>query len=365
MGAERASTFKAVAKVTLADPEAVLTKLCDHLAEHGTVSRFRTGARIETVFGTARVEAEERALVLEAEGDEETNFAYVKLSLAEHILTFAAPDKPDIVWAGDGAAGAPLPYFREMRVVGARNITPHMRRVTLAGENLARFASGGLHVRLLFPQPGTAPQWPVTGADGRPSWPDEERRPVARVYTIRRIDVAAGEIDIDFVLHEGAETPGASFARHAAPGDVVGMTGPGGGAFGEADWYLLAGDETALPAIGRILERLAATARATVFIEVADAREEQPLPTAADAAIHWLHREGADAGTTTLLAEAVSGVAWPEDGTAVFAWAGCEHGAARAIRTYLRAERGLAREQHLVVAYWRRGASGDNARRQD
>lgn len=364
MGAERASTFKAVAKVALAEPEAVLTKLCDHLAEHGTVSRSRGAARIETVFGTARLEAAERTLLLEAEGDEETNFAYVKLSLAEHILAFAAPDKPAIVWAGDGAAGAPLPYFREMRVVGARNITPHMRRVTLAGENLARFASGGLHVRLLFPQPGAAPQWPVTGADGRPSWPDEDRRPIARVYTIRHIDVAKGEIDIDFVLHEGAETPGASFARHAAPGDVVGMTGPGGGTFGEADWYLLAGDETALPAIGRILERLPATARATVFIEVADAREEQPLPTAASATIRWLHRDGADAGGTTLLADAVRGVDWPEAGT-VFAWAGCEHGAARAIRTYLRGERGLAREQHLVVAYWRLGASGDNARGQD
>src|SRR4051794_2715006 len=67
------------------------------------------------------------------------------------------------------AAGTPLPYFREMRVVGATNVTPRMRRVRLKGRDLARFAIGGMHVRLSFPpKPGIVPQWPVTGEDGRP-----------------------------------------------------------------------------------------------------------------------------------------------------------------------------------------------------
>src|SRR5690606_29428127 len=99
-------------------------------------------------------------------GKDETALAYVKLSLAEHLLNFA-DEPPQIVWLGDGAAGAPLPYFREMRVERAVNITPCMRRLTLSGSNLARFSAGGLHVRLLIPRDRDAkPVWPVMGADG-------------------------------------------------------------------------------------------------------------------------------------------------------------------------------------------------------
>jgi NADPH-dependent ferric siderophore reductase len=249
-----------------------------------------------------------------------------------------------------------------MRVLRIADVTPHMRRITLAGENLQRFASGGLHVRLLFPKESAAPGWPVTGEDGRPSWPGE--RPDIRVYTIRRIDVEAGEVDIDFVLHEGDAMPGAGFAARAKAGDVVGMTGPGGGSVGDADWYLLAGDETALPAISRILEQLPPEKTAIVRIEVADRFEEQPLRSAAHTDIRWLHRDGAEPGCTTLLADAVRAVRWPDAGERVFAWAGCEHASFRAIRSYLREERGLTRPEHLVVAYWRRGFDGDSARKE-
>lgn len=360
--------FKASARVLLTAPDDVMKRLCDHMAEHGDVSLSDRKARIDTFYGSAALEAHDDALTLHAEGDDEVNFAYVKLSLAEHLLEFAPGENPSIVWSGDTFAGSPLPYFREMRVVGAQSITPHMRRVTLAGENLARFETGGLHIRLLFPPKGVeTPQWPVTGEDGRPSWPKGTERPAARVYTIRNIDAAKGEVEIDMVLHEGAETPGATFAAEAVAGDIVGMTGPGGGWIEVADWHLLAGDETALPAIGRILEKLPETAKVTALIEVADTTEEQALPTAANLDLRWLHRNGAEAGTTTLLEDAIRAVEWPavEDGKRAFAWVGCEHKAFRAIRKHLRSERKLAREDHLVVAYWRRGFDGDNARNEE
>jgi NADPH-dependent ferric siderophore reductase len=137
------------------------------------------------------------------------------------------------------------------------------------------------------------------------------------------------------------------------------MTGPGGGGAAGADWYLLAGDETALPAIGRMLEGLPASAHAVVRIEIADAGEEQPLVSPASLDIAWLHRGAAEAGTTTLLEDAVRAAAFPSDGRRVFAWAGCEHKAFRAIRKFLRAECGLSRDQHLVAAYWRRGFDAD------
>ena len=350
--------LKASAEVVLSSPEDIMKRLCAHFNEHGNVTVTGRCSRIQTGFGTANLEACERCLKLFAEGTDDTALAYVKLAVAEHLLHFAAAERPRIVWQGDGEAGTPLPYFREMRIVRAGNVTPHMRRLTLAGDNLTRFGSGGLHVRLLLPKDRqAAPCWPVTGEDGRPDWLRGGERPDVRIYTIRRIDVARGEVDIDFVMHEGEAMPGARFAATAQPGDIVGMTGPGGGDAAQADWYLLAGDETALPAIARILERLPSTAKAVVRIEVADAREEQPLPSLAGTDIRWLHRNGAAPGTTALLENAVFEVDWPDDGRSVFAWAGCEQRAFRAIRGYLRKERGLAREQHLAAAYWRRGVS--------
>jgi len=364
--AEMPRTFTASAEVRLAAPEPVMLRLCARFREFGDVTVDGACSRIETGFGVAGLEACKGCLRISAQGRDEVALAYVKLALAEHLLSLEIGDRPEIVWQGDGAAGSLLPYFREMRVVRAADITPRMRRITLAGRDLERFASGGLHVRLLLPRNrDVPPAWPTMGADGRPCWPDAPERPDIRIYTIRAIDVSRGEIDIDFVMHEGDDMPGARFAAEARPGDVIGMTGPGGGSAAAADWYLLAGDETALPAIGRILEGLPRQAKAVVRIEVADEGERQDLRSVADVDLQWLFRNGAPAGTTEALAEAIRTVALPRDGRSIFVWTGCEHACFRRTRKYLREECGLARDEHLVVAYWRRGYSGDAARKEE
>ncbi|MGH6761160.1 MAG: DUF2218 domain-containing protein [Phyllobacterium sp.] len=352
----QAGPLSASTEIPLHAPEAMLKRICAYFEEYCEV-RFEGGVgQIVADFGTATLQAGDSTLSLKASAGNETGLAYVKLSLAEHILSFAAPEAPRIIWTGDGSAGQPLPYFREMRVVRVVDVTPHMRRLTLSGDRLESFATGGFHIRLLIPPKDVTPIWPVTGEDGRPSWPDSADRPIVRIYTMRRIDVENGEVDVDFVMHEGEDMPGTGFAARAQAGDIVGMTGPGGGSIGEADWYLLAGDETALPAIGRILETLPETARGVALIEISEATEEQPLKRPSGFEVRWLYRKNAQAGTTTLLQDAVSAVEWPTDGSKLFAWAGCEHESFKAIRRYLRNERKMAREDHLVVAYWRRDA---------
>ena len=360
---ERAMTslLRAEARIALTGPVQMMEKLCEHFLEHGSVDRSEHSARLEFAYGTASMEADRDGLYLRAEGSDATNLAFVKLSLAEHILAFAGGDAPRIAWSGDGAAGAPLPYFREMRVVGSTIVTPRMRRVRLKGADLARFAVGGMHVRLLFPpKPGTVPQWPVTGEDGRPVWPKGEDRPVMRVYTIREIDVGHGEIDIDFVFHEGDDTPGSTWAQQASPGDVVGVMGPGGGELPAADWYLCYSDETALPAISRILATLPAECNATVLLAVSDESDEQPLQSAAALDIRWMHRKGAPAGSTSLIEEAVRGIALPADERRRFIWAGCEQTSCRCLKKLLRKEWKVPTSEHQVVAYWRAGHTGDN-----
>lgn len=355
--------FTAEAEILLPSPGHVMDGLCARFSEFGEVTGRGRCRRIDTGFGTADVEDCGRCLRIRAAGKDEVALAYVKLAMAEQLLDLAG-DGPVIVWHGDGAPGAPLPYFREMRVKSAVDVTSRMRRLTLTGRNLERFTSGGLHVRLLIPKDrSTAPKWPVMGKDGRPQWPSGQDRPDVRIYTLRRIDAAAGEVDIDFVLHEGKAMPGARFAERARPGDIVGMTGPGGGDVPAADWVLLVGDETALPAIARILEELPTGVQATVRIEVADEGDIQPLSTRAELDLRWLCRSRCQ--SESLLQAALADIAWPADGRSVFAWAGCEYRDFVAIRRHLRSERGLQRRDHLAVAYWRRGVAGDDARRDD
>jgi NADPH-dependent ferric siderophore reductase len=137
--------------------------------------------------------------------------------------------------------------------------------------------------------------------------------------------------------------------------------GPGGGDLPQAEWYLFAGDETALPAIGRILANLPAGCKATAVIEVADESEEQPLCSAAELEIRWIHRNGAPAGTTTLIEDAIRAIDIPSEEVRRFIWAGCEQKSCRCLKKLLRTEWRVPTTDHLVVSYWRSGAASEYA----
>lgn len=346
-----ATPLIATAKVALADPVTMLGKLCDHFAEHGEVTTAEGFGRLQGRFGAIDLHVEASALRVRVVCPEPDYLFIVKASVAEHIAEFAEGEPPELIWSGDGSDVTEIPHFHEMTVRGSRQVTPRMRRVTLAGD-VVRLERGGLHVRVLIPPRGREPVWPSLSPDGRIVWPKGADELTGRVYTIRSIDRERGEVDIDVVLHD--DSAGSVWARTAQPGDPAGLMGPGGGEIEPADWYLLAGDETALPVIARFAESLPTTARATIRIEVADASEQQPIVSAAALDLAWLHRDGAEPGTTDLLEQAIRAVDWPQ--TALpYVLVGCEHKAARAIRTYLRKERGLAKDRHLAAAYWRRG----------
>lgn len=349
-----ADTRTASTRVALNDPHGVLHGLCTHFAEHGAVTMTEHGGRIETEFGYATLVPETGALRIEAGGTNDTALYVVKMSVSEHVFLLAGEEVAAFTWSGDGSDELRIPFFREMTVRRVCNVTPLMRRVTLTGEDVAHFETGGLHVRVLIPPAGREPRWPKAAPDGRTLWPKGEDELTARVYTIRRIDHACREVDIDIVLHGDEAAPGSHWASTAAPGDRVGLMGPGGGEIAKARCYVLAGDETALPAIARIAEGLPATVQATAFIEVANAAEEQPLASAARLETVWLHRDGAVPGTTRLVEAALRRADW-SDSDDVFVFVGCEQAAARNIRSFLQKERSLAKKSCLVAAYWNRG----------
>ncbi|TDR94128.1 siderophore-interacting protein [Enterovirga rhinocerotis] len=342
--------------IALSDAPRHVSGLVELMARHDVeVTRDGDTYRGRFSFGEARLTVSPDRVLMEIEAPDAAALNGIKLELSGS-LSYVCGRELDIRWSGDVAGLTRLPKLCVLTVLGVETITPHMRRITFSGDNLARFANDtNLHMRLAFPADGTEDlPLPLVDGNGRIVWPEGATLPILRKYTVRKVDLAQSLCWIDFYLHADGG-PGSRFAAAAKPGDVIGMIGPGGLGVRPADWYLLAGDETALPAIGRIVESLPASARGVALIEVADTGEEQSFTTDAAIEIRWLHRGDAAAGTTTLLADAVREVAFPEDGSTVFAWAAGEFDTFRSIRSHLRADRGLKTDQHFVLSYWRKG----------
>lgn len=331
----------------------MLDEICEHFVEHAEVKREGNTALLTSRAGTASIRIDDRALLIELSASSEKELHTSRTSIAEHLFYFAGDDPFELTWS-ESASLQVLPNLQQMTVVSAEDITPHMRRVTLACSDVAPYVGGDMHVRLLVPPKGRAPVWPGLRADGRVDWPKGEDELLVRVYTIRAVDAERGELRIDFLQHPtpGIATPGADFARDAQPGDVVALLGPGGGSLPVADTILIAGDESALPAIARIAAEVPAGTRIQAIIEVQDAAEEQPLACVGALEVRWLHRKDFPAGAKTVLAEETKkAIAAMADGT--YVWFACEKENVRAIRTFLKS-RGHDRGRMYVAWYWER-----------
>ncbi|MCP2341662.1 siderophore-interacting protein [Actinomadura rupiterrae] len=243
-------------------------------------------------------------------------------------------------------------------VLRTERLTPHMVRVVLGGDGLAAFDAGEYtdhYVKLLFGRPGVTYPEPFDIERIRAEFP-REQWPTTRTYTVRAWDPAARELSIDFVVH-GDEGLAGPWAEAARPGDEMFFMGPGGkyAPVQEADWYLFAGDESSLPAIAAGLERVPSGAPAFAFIEVADAAEEQELPSPGDAKIVWLHRGDRPVGAA--LVEAVRGLELPDGRVQAFVHG--EAGFVKELRRYLRVERTLPMDLISISGYWRVGRDED------
>jgi NADPH-dependent ferric siderophore reductase len=265
----------------------------------------------------------------------------------------------DVEQQGSGSmAGRPVRAATIGVVTRVEQLTPHMVRVVVGGPGLAGLSAGEYtdhYIKVLFPPPGVSYPEPFDVAAIRAALPPEQW-PLTRTYTIRKWLPEAGEMWVDFVVHGDAGIAG-PWAAQAKPGDVFRFTGPGGGYAPDpaADWHLLAGDESALPAVAAALAAMPAGARAQAFLEVADESEAQKLETAADATITWLHRGSRPIGEA--LVAAVRGLDFPPGQVHVFV-----HGEAtfvKELRGYLRIERGLPLSALSISGYWRRGLNED------
>jgi NADPH-dependent ferric siderophore reductase len=247
-----------------------------------------------------------------------------------------------------------------LTVLRREQLSAHMVRIVAGGAGFVDYVNNDFvdrYVKIVFPQPGVDyPQpldlWAIRETMPREQWPH------TRTYTVRWVDTAAGELAIDFVVH-GDEGLAGPWAATAQPGDSLIFTGPGGGYNPDpaADWYLLAGDEAALPAVAAVIESLPAHTRGLAFLEVDSDADVQPINAPAGLELVWLQRGGIPAGESGQLVDAVRSAAWPDGRVDVFAHG--ERGYMKGLREVLFRERGLDRSQVSLSGYWAKGRVED------
>lgn len=257
--------------------------------------------------------------------------------LTRHLPQIAAA----LRWPGATEAGQPPANFTLARLVEARPIGAAFWRVRLQSAGLQRFSGDdSLHFRLVLPQPADpAPEWPMLGNNGQVVWPKGDKALHRPVYTTRAIDAGAGWLDLDIFDHPGGRA--IAWARSAAPGAPAGLLGPSGGGIPQAAKLLLAGDETAYPALARILEARAQTATGDVFLLGASA--DYPFPPAPGFRLHHLPQGGA------ALAQRLLTDPLPRD---CFLWVGTARAGIEALKAAVFGQLRHDTDQTHLSAYW-------------
>jgi NADPH-dependent ferric siderophore reductase len=245
-----------------------------------------------------------------------------------------------------------------LTVLGREWLSPHTVRVTASGpgfEALRMNEFTDKYAKILFVDPGLGLTPPYDLAALRESLPPDQQ-PVTRTYTLRRVDAHSQQVAIDFVVH-GDEGIAAPWAAHAEPGDTLTMSGAGGAYRPDpgSDWYLFAGDESALPAICSALEALPADARGIAYLETSDPGEYLDAPVPAGIEVVWLHRPQ-PGSQPQLLADSLRAGPWLPGRADVFAHG--ERESMKAIRAVVKARLSDG-DQLSLSGYWASGRTED------
>jgi NADPH-dependent ferric siderophore reductase len=246
-------------------------------------------------------------------------------------------------------------------VVAVEQLSPGMVRVILGGGDLHDFQSTGATDEYINAQflpegaPYTVPFDP-SDLDGVAA----DLRPKPRRFTVRHWDADRGSLTIDFVAHGDVGYAG-RWAQRTAVGDRLQFKGPGGGyrPDHDADWYLFAGDESALPAIARSIEQLSPEARGIALVVVDGPDYEQPIASPAHLDLLWLHRQAAPA-PENLLVETLASIEFPPGRPDVFVHG--EAGEVRDVRRHLAEQRGIDVDSASISPYWRRNLDDESWR---
>jgi len=229
---------------------------------------------------------------------------------------------------------------RVLHVEKTEYVTPGMKRIHLHGEDLADFASLGAddHIKIVVPT--------------------ESGERQMRTYTPRRYSAHERTMLIDFAIHEAG--PATRWALDAKPGDTLEVRGPKGSSYivSEIEHWVLVGDETALPAIGRYIEEAAEGTKITAIVTVAGPDEHQSFETKADLTTHWIHRPLTEGDKADYLLEGLKALTLTPE---TYVWIAAETTIVKTLRRHLVEEQGHAKKWLKAAGYWSAGKADGHA----
>ncbi|MEM7294410.1 MAG: siderophore-interacting protein [Pseudomonadota bacterium] len=338
--------LKSSARFSVQSDEALLAFWRHELDEHGfeyhTVNA--NWLEIETPFGTGTIRSSNGNALIDIQCDTIDDLIGVREAITHHLLAFDA-NLANVQWDQTHDHAPALPNFCEARVSGVERLNGCYWRVILATEHAHRLIGPGLHFRLLRRQDVRRPPvWPSMTQRGIPSWPTGPDKLIQTHYTVRSVDAVRSQVVFDAFIHpEGATC---DWVAGRPLGERVGLLGPGGGLAPVGDWLLLGGDETAVPAVARIVETLPPDTEGEARLLVPSLDHVFPIENPSRVSIHWLSRARddklCDAVVTTPLATQRDYRVW---------FAG-SYDDAQAVRQHYRHRDGIEQRRVTAIAFW-------------
>ena len=245
----------------------------------------------------------------------------------------------------DGQKEGDLPKnFRFANVISSIKLGLHFVRVRLQTQNLEDFSGDQIHFSLVLPKRrDNDPEWPVVDKKGRAVWPKGEKELHRALYTVRHVDLEAGGFEVDVFVHEGGQTT--QWANQAQQGDIIGITGPSGRALPCAEKMLIAGDETAYPAIARLIDILPSSSQGSVVL-VGNGIIDYPMPTHNNFAIKHVDR------TSDKEQFAQNLQSMPRIDPDTYVWMASESKEVQMVRKHFHNDIGIDKKSSYMAGFW-------------
>ncbi|MCV0427604.1 MAG: siderophore-interacting protein [Roseibium sp.] len=348
-------TLSSSTYVPFAGADEAFAQLVAHAEEHDAVLETSGpgDARIVVGDNSIQITSNGKGLSFKVAAVSESLLCILKEASVLHLKDLNATAAEALRWkdAGVDNIGEGRPAnFQELVLVDRSEPLSGLLRLQFEslGE-IERLKGPGIHVKLLCPAvAGRIPVWPTTAANGTTTWPVGEDALHARYYTIRSVNLDTGTVDFDIVRHPGGVI--SDWAEKARPGDRIGLLGPGGHERpSEGDRIFLAGDQTALPALARMLEDLPANTSGHVIGEAETLDELRSYLPETDLTLHALPH--------ACFSDEILNLARQQTGkdTTQFAWFAGEYKNAQEMRKLFKSEWGLSKGRQFSITYWRKG----------
>ena len=323
---------------------AVQDAVSGYARQHELAQELDDGSWISvgTSYGTYRFVAEDAGVRAEVSASRADWHRMLKDNLADMLEHYAPDTAAAIHWSDAEGAGARPANFQLMNILSVTPLGRNFLRIETQAQDLSSFNEDSIHFRLALPKPGnTEPEWPVVTEGGTTRWPSGAKSLHRPVYTARFADPVTSILTFDVFIHEGGRTT--AWAQSASPGQVIGLTGPGGGGVPQTEKISIYSDETGFPAVARLMEALPETVSGYVILQAGEAGAYD-LPHHPGLTVEWAARPDGSCLAETAIS------ALPQD-PQHFLWFTAERAQTQKLRAHCKSI-GLDTKAHYIAAYW-------------